>query len=139
MQPNPTNPNQDNDPLHQVEEGMRVFDSQGDEIGRVERIRFGEVGLEDADRGQGPVILTTARMSGDEPMIEDFAMGGAGYIEDANEVELIRARMLQSGYIKIDTKGLFSSDRYALTEQIDHVSQDGVHLKVNKDELPRQS
>jgi hypothetical protein len=43
--------------------------------------------------------------------------------------------MLTSGYIEIDTDGLFSSNRYALAEHIASASGDEVNLNVDKDEL----
>jgi len=44
-------------------------------------------------------------------------------------------RLRQHGFIRIDSAGLFASDRYAAAEQIASVSSDGVRLAVSRDEL----
>ncbi len=44
-------------------------------------------------------------------------------------------RLRQQGFIRIDSAGLFASDRYATAEQIASVSHEGVRLAVSGDEL----
>jgi hypothetical protein len=131
-----------NNPEHgifsQIREGMQVYDRDGKEIGKVADIRFGEGSEADLQQGLGPASAELPDTGRRETFLGDLARGVAGTPEDAAETEHIRARMLRSGYIRIDTKGLFSSDRFALSEQIDSVEDDRVRLKVHYDDLARR-
>lgn len=120
--------------LSKVYEGMRVFDRDENEVGRVAYVRFGEVDRDAAERGKGAMDPGRDEPPFDEPMI-DFALGGAGSSEDRQQMDLIKSRMMESGYLRIDAKGFFASDRFALAEQIASVSEDSVRLAAKRDEL----
>ena len=45
------------------------------------------------------------------------------------------AQLLRDGYVHLDTKGLFASNRYILPEQISRMDADGIQLNVTKDAL----
>jgi hypothetical protein len=49
--------------------------------------------------------------------------------------KVLRDRLLRHGFIRIDTHGLFASDRFALPDQIESVSEDCIQLRLSKDEL----
>jgi len=118
--------------LRFVEEGMKVFDRERHEIGKVEYVQFGDddpttpepeaAGLSNLDEGRDTLIDNIA---------EAF---GAG--DDLPEE--IRERLLQQGFVRIDADGLFAADRYVTPEQIDSVSADGLMLNVSKDELVKK-
>ena len=50
-----------------------------------------------------------------------------------------RARLLRSGYIKVDGGFLIETDRYVLADLIASVSGDAVHLRVPKGRLIKES
>ncbi|SDZ37095.1 hypothetical protein SAMN05444365_111143 [Micromonospora pattaloongensis] len=118
----PTNPA----PIAQVASGMRVVDAAGDEIGTVDRVRMGDP---NAVAAQGPTVGSGALegrvpdpQTGDEPEVPpDLA-----------------ARLLRTGYLKIDSDGLFARDLYVGAEQIAGVNQDVVELSVTRSRLTRE-
>jgi hypothetical protein len=131
-----------NNPEHgifsQIREGMQVYDREDNEVGKVADIRFGEASEADLQQGLGPASADQPETGRREPFLGYLSRGLAGTPEDEAEAEHIRARMLRSGYIRIDTKGLFTSDRYALSEQIDSVEGERVRLNVHYDDLARR-
>jgi hypothetical protein len=51
----------------------------------------------------------------------------------------MRARLLRTGYIKIDSPGfLIETDRYVPSDQIASVTDDTVRLRVTKDTLVKE-
>jgi len=118
--------------LKQIREDMDVYDRDGEKIGEVEDVFLGSVGEEADDFGQGPA---TANAPVDPPAnswLEDFAEAFTGQDEMP---ETLRARLLRSGFIRIDGSGFFASDYYATPEQIASVADDRVQLNVHRDEL----
>ena len=111
-----------------IHKGMKVYDSQRNEIGKVDDFRFSEnednpnIEVEDIDASDRP---------GRESLVENIADAFAP--DDMPEV--LRDRLLTEGYVRLDTKGLFASDRYILPEQIASTSRDALTLNVSKDEL----
>ena len=107
--------------LERVQEGMRVIDANGDDIGYVQFLKMGD-----------PEALTTA---GNEPTVS------AGYVpltDDADEPEVpepIRSDLLRVGYIKVDEPDLFDTDRYLRADVVDRVEGDKVFLKLPKGRL----
>ena len=118
-------------PLAGVKEGMDVYNGDN-KIGTVKDIHFGEAGDVQA---QSPAARATATAAGDDPtrvdtLATEFADAFNGY--DMNET--IRNRLLQHGFIRIDT-GLLGSDKFAMTEQVASVSNDRVELNTDEDGL----
>jgi len=116
--------------LNQVREGMRVCDNTGNEIGTVRVVFLGAVSDETNDRGGGPATASTPELR-DDTLIDYAAKAFA----DEPLPEVVRERLLRHGFIHIDTSGLFASDRFALPDQIETVSDDCVRLRLTKDEL----
>ncbi len=117
--------------LNQVHEEMRVYDSNGDEIGKVRKVFLGEVSDEMHERGKGPATAPDPEMR-DDSLIDNLAKA---FSADDPLPEALRGRLLRQGFIRIDTAGLFASDRYATPDQIESVSDDTVRLNLTKDEL----
>jgi hypothetical protein len=113
--------------IAQVTEGMSVVDSTGAEVGTVERVKMGD-----------PEAVTTAgqREDGAHGLIDAVARELAGVEPDLPPT--LAARLLRTGYIKIDGKGLLGRDRYAAADQIAGVTDDAVTLTVPRDELPTE-
>ena len=115
-------------PMEHVREGMTVVDSAGEKVGTVEDLLMGDAGAatEAGNRSDdGGLLEDVARVFGDER--EPDVPGAA------------RARLLRTGYIKIDSPGfLIETDRYVPADQIDSVSGDTVRLRVTKDMLVKE-
>jgi hypothetical protein len=113
--------------LRLVEKGMRVFDREHHEIGKVEWVQFGDDDPETPEvEAAGPSDLPR-----DDTLIDVVARA----FTDDDVPEEVRNRLVQQGFVRIDADGLFAADRYVMPEQIDSVSGDGMTLNVTKDEL----
>jgi len=109
-------------PIAQVTEGMRVIDADGEEVGVVDIVRLSDP---DAVTVQAPV-------------------GAAGSLpdrlgtEDSDEPDVpadVAARLLRTGYLKVDGEEPFDVALYVAADQISDVSGDVVQLSVGSDEL----
>ena len=106
--------------MSQIEEGMPVYDSQGNRIGTVDDMHFGQ---QDAATTQGE------HRQRDESLVESLAEALA-----PNDMpEEVRSRLLHQGFVHIK-RGVLASDAYILPEHIARVD-DHVHLKVTKENL----
>ncbi len=117
--------------LNEVKEGMRVCDSAGDNIGTVRQVFLGAVSDQAHERGSGPATAPDPGWR-DDSLIDNLAEALSA---DDPLPEAVRGRLLRQGFIRIDTAGLFTSDRYALADQVTSVSDDCVRLSLAKDEL----
>jgi hypothetical protein len=117
--------------LDQVHEGMHVYDSKGDEIGTVRKVFLGSVSDEMHERGGGPATASDPKLR-DDSLIDNLV---EAFSADDPLPEPLRGRLLRQGFIRIDSAGLFASDRFAMPDQIESVSDDTVRLRLGKDEL----
>ncbi len=114
--------------LRSVEQGMKVFDRSRNEIGKVEWVQFGDDDPETPEiEASEPSRLDTR----DDTLLDVVAR--AFRSDDLPEV--VRQRLLQQGFVRIDADGLFAADRYVTPDQIDSVTADGLMLNVSKDDL----
>lgn len=107
--------------LNKIEEGMKVYDNKGGEIGTVEFIHFSE-----ADGGDHPVAAAPS----DEPTESDLMKVVRKMFGADNLPRELRERLLMHGFIRMDSAGLFGSDRYVMFDQIAKVDARGVYLGV---------
>ena len=117
--------------LMRVEKGMRVLDRDRHEIGTVERVQIGDDDpstpeVEAADPG----VLRQRRESILGALADAFRTDGLP--------DEVQERLLLQGFVRIDSKGLFASDRYVTPDQIMAVDDDAVTLSVGKDELVKR-
>lgn len=133
------NRSEGNRTLEKVHEGMTVYDHEDRAIGKVDQVYFGEVDEAAEERGKGPQGISQSGISQRDEGSVDFAFGGTTSLNDnlAGMDDVIRNRLLREGFIRVDTSGLFSSDVYALPDQIETIASDGIHLKVDRDDLIR--
>lgn len=117
--------------LNQVREGMRVCDNTGQDIGSVRQVFLGAVSEQTNEKGRGPATAPDPGWR-DESLVDNLT---EAFSADDPLPEALRGRLLRHGFIRIDTSGVFTSDRYALPDQIDSVSDDCVRLRLAKDEL----
>ena len=107
-----------------VREGMDVKDRDGERIGTVETLRFGDKAVASGDSRDG---------HRDDSLIDNLAE--ALWPDDMPEAE--RARLLSGGYLVLDADGILASDRYITAEQIGSVTGDAVHLNVKRSDLAK--
>ena len=98
-----------------VREGMAVSDAAGAVIGRVRSVHVA------AMAGTGAPDLAAA---------PDQDVAGRLPVD-------ARERLLERGFVLIDSPGALAADRLALPDQIASVSADGVRLRVWRDQLIR--
>jgi hypothetical protein len=115
-------------PIEMVREGMTVVDSEGNKVGKVEAVKMGDP---QAATEQGNELQDTGLL-GD--IAEVFAPGE----REPDVPGPMRARLLRSGYIKVDGGFFFGTDRYVTPEQLHHVEGDTVHLRAMKDQLVKE-
>jgi uncharacterized protein YrrD len=107
--------------LSKVEEGMKVYDNEGSEVGTVEFVHFAE---SSGMSGAGPAATPSQP---EESGLMDILAKVFGSDELPEE---LRERLLMHGFIKMDSAKLFGADRYIMFDQISSIEEDGVHLKV---------
>lgn len=111
----------------QIEVGMRVFDSEMDDIGKVDGFKYPENAT-----APGVEPATPGVVSREDAVLVDAVADAFGR-EDVPEP--LRSQLLRDGYVHLDTKGLFASGRYILPEQIARMTPEGIQLNVTKDAL----
>lgn len=118
-------------PLTQIQEGMAVYDSADKRIGTVREIYMGNSEEMGVAPGEGPAT-TGSTGDNDDSILDNLAeaVGGGETLP-----ETFRERLLREGYIQIDSSGLFTSDRFAMPDQIADVHEGRVALNVTSDEL----
>lgn len=117
--------------LESVTEGMKVFDSGNHEIGKVDYVKLVDV---DPATGEPEAAGIDELDQPNHSLVDDIAQAFS-----TDEVpEAIRQRLLHDGFIRMDSDGLFASDRYILPEQIQSVAGDRVQLNVSKDQLQKR-
>ena len=117
--------------LRSVEAGMKVFDRERHEIGKVDYVQFGD------DDPETPEV--EASRNSDLGQRNDSLMANIAKAFTADELpEEIRERLLHQGFVRIDSSGLFAVDRYIMPDQIDSVSGDSLMLNVSQDELVKR-
>lgn len=123
--------------LSQIHEGMDVHDVNDKRIGSVAFVHFGAASETQQELGVGPAASAPA----DNPqMRRDTIIDNIAEAFDPNEVpQELQEKLLVSGYIRLDTSGLFASDRFITPDQIVNVSGDTVQLSVNRNQLVKRS
>lgn len=115
----------DSEPMTRVHEGMRVVDSHGDEIGKVQFVKMGDPEAV-TDRGnEGRATELTGKIA--QAVLPEE--------REPDVPEPLQTQMRRTGYIKIDGPDLRDTDRYASSRHVREVSGDEVRLNVGKDEL----
>jgi hypothetical protein len=111
--------------LSMIKKDMKVYDIEGHEVGMVEFVHFSEA---HGSRSTGAASLPDEPAKSDLIEIIKEMFGSDGLPEE------LRERLLMRGFFKIDSAKLFGADRYAMSDQIAKVDDNGVHLKVKDSE-----
>ena len=117
-----------NEPIERVRRGMRVVDSGGEQIGKVQYVQMGDPGAATA-RGnelEQPGLLGAA------------AMAVVGDEREPDVSEPLRSLLLRTGFLKIDGPDLLDTDRYVRADRVVDVEDDVVRLSVRAADLPKE-
>ena len=119
--------------LSLVHEGMEVYDVRDNHIGSVDFVHFGSANETQQELGVGPSTPSPA----DDPKMRDntFIDNLAEVFDPIDMPDQLRQKLLLSGFIRLDSAGLFASDRFITPDQITGVSGDRVQLAVTRDQL----
>lgn len=117
----------------QIQVGMKVFDSERHEIGKVDGLKFPENAVAP---GVEPATLDAA----DDDRRDDTILDAVAEAFGRDEIpEPLRSQLLRDGYVRLDAKGLFAHDRYILPEQIARLDAEGIQLNVTRDALIKRT
>lgn len=115
-------------PIAQVQEGMRVIDSAGQEIGNVSLVRM----------GNPEVVTLEGEASGNQGILAGVANAFA-FWDEPDLPPTLQARLMRYGFINIDGEDLFSKDRYVRAAKIAGVSTATVRLNVPKERVAEEA
>ncbi|WP_188186868.1 PRC-barrel domain-containing protein [Nonomuraea sp. SYSU D8015] len=107
---------------------MNVVDGDGERIGTVENVKMGDpqaVTTQGQGGGSRPGLLS--------PVAEVFADA------EPDVPPAVAARLLRTGFIKVDARGLFARDFYVAPDQVARVDGDTVHLTADAGALARET
>ncbi len=113
-----------------IHKDMEVYDRTNNKVGTVKYVHFGVASEATFDTGQAPATTSEAGARG-----ESWLDALVDVFDPAEVPEVLRDRLLRHGFVLIDSTGLFSSDRFAMPDQIARVAQDHMILNVLGDEL----
>jgi len=121
--------------LAQIDIDMPVYGSDGEKVGKVEKIHLGRSLPE-------KVPTTTEKLNQDlapsEEIAKTVAKMAKNLFDPQDEIEeVVQKRLYQHGFIRIDAKGLFAGDRYVLSDDIQAVKNGEVTLSLKRDEIFR--
>lgn len=120
--------------MSQIYEGMSVYDRDGDKIGTVRKVYLGTVSEAQDERGLGAATADTPEPE-ERSLVDDFF----NVLAAVNPVpEPVRQRLLRQGFVRINTSGILTADRYVLPDQIEGVSDDSVSLRVPYEALMKR-
>lgn len=135
-------------PIGAVRKGMTVVDASGKDIGHVDTVKMSDPEAETTEgqrpeEGTGPAVVTPmAGVGGSGSQVPAggtlAGVAGGGRTEPDLPPSLAE-RLLLSGYLKVDSKGLFKRDVYVAADQIAGVDADTVRLTITGDELPHRA
>jgi hypothetical protein len=121
--------------LNDIQEGMIVYDANQDKIGTVDYVQFGAASDSQRAQGSGPATVSPADNVYDQPLVDMVA----SVFNPGDMPDEMAQKLQHSGFIRIDSNGLFTSDRYVIPERIARVDRNGVYLNVTSDELLRRA
>lgn len=113
-------------PIARVSEGMEVIDGAGEVVGVVKLVRMGDQ----------QAVTTEGQGGGGE--LSDAIAGLVGGTEPDVPGQFA-ARLLRSGYLKIDCSGFLTGDVYAPADEIAEVRGSTVQLTSYRHSLVKES
>ncbi|MCK2215831.1 hypothetical protein MF672_018820 [Actinomadura sp. ATCC 31491] len=114
--------------ISQVHTGMKVVDRDGKEVGTVELVKMGDPQAATTE-GQEP-----ERGRGFVPVLSDVFRDAEPDLPPA-----LAARLMRTGFVKVDARGLFARDLYVAPEQVARIEENVVHLSADGASLAKES
>lgn len=116
--------------LKYIREGMRVYDRDQGDIGRVDRVYPSPSSDPGLDWDEGSV---TTR--GPTPPRDILLQETVRVFEPDNLSEDLREHLLSQGFVRFSGSGILAADRYVVPDQIDRIDRDRVILKLPRRDL----
>ncbi len=112
-----------------VREGMRVYDRDYRDVGRVDRVYLApsDPGYE---WGEGSVTVRDPT-----PPRDILLQEAAQVFEPDNLSEDLRERLLSRGFLRLSAAGILAADRYVMPEKVDRIQKNRVILTVPRRDL----
>ena len=117
--------------LEDIHEGMHVHDVHDKSIGTIDRVFLGESTEQEQEEGTGPASVTRDPAAPQDEL-SDLLSKAFG---KADLPQVVRARLLQNGFLHVKGGGLLPSDHFVMPNQIATVAGDHVNLNVKTDDL----
>jgi len=118
----------DTSAMARVQEGMRVVDAAGEDLGKVEYLQMGDPEAVTTEGNEHRPVDVVGRI------VEQTLPGGS----EPDVPDPLRAELQRTGYLKIGGHGIGGKARYVSSEHVSAVSNDTVRLSVRKDDLVRE-
>jgi hypothetical protein len=117
--------------LSQVYEGMKVYDVSGKPVGSIEYVYLGEMTMAADEHSLGWATASSLN-AGEGSLIHEFA---SALLLTEEVPDFWREQLMCYGFLRIHSWGFLAAERYVLPEQIATVADNGVNLRVRRDEL----
>lgn len=119
--------------LENIREGMTVYDKEGRELGKVDRVHTG------AQKSELPYTYG-GTLPGKKPGEDDSILAKIieEYFDPMDKLhEEIQEELYLHGFIRLLTGKLEGQDRYIQPHQIHSISEEGVHLHTSEEDLKK--
>lgn len=116
--------------LEEVRQGMGVVDRDGEPIGTVDFLHFG-----DDDASTARIETPAASPAMEAGQVDSVIDVLADMLRHEDMPESHRQRLTRRGFMRLEGKDLSGADRYVMPSRIASVSGDTVVLKVSLSEL----
>jgi hypothetical protein len=119
--------------LESIREGMRVYDREGRDLGKVDRVHTGPAGSEAGYAYRGP---RAGKEAGDGETL--FAKWVEEMLDPMDNLHKeLQEELYLHGFMRMLSEGLEGKERYILPDQIHSVSGEAVHLHASQEELKK--
>ncbi len=115
-----------------IREGMSVYDVKGDKVGKIKQLYFGASSERANEEGEGAATAPALDVPEQDTVVADVARA---FTDEDRFPEALRQRLLHDGFLRIDSTGIFTSDRYVTPDQVSSVDRDRVNLNTTKEAL----
>ncbi len=116
--------------LKYVHEGMRVYDCDYSDIGRVDRVYLASSSDPGYEWGKGSVTVR------DPTPPQDILLQEATLVFEADNLsEDLRVRLLSQGFLRLSAAGILAADRYVMPEKVDRIHKNRVILKIPRKDM----
>jgi hypothetical protein len=113
-----------------IHKGMDVYDSTNSHIGKVDDFKASDE--DPVHPGPETGGVSPAERDASNPVFNALA---DVFSPDDKLPDELQEKLLREGFVRIDSDGLFASDRYITMDQIASVTKDRLTLSVAKDDL----